>query len=481
MSHFLSVEQFLHEYVPAVLDDDAAVFAGAGLSRASGYVDWKTLLRSFAEELGLDLDIETDLVAVAQYHFNREGRVKARLSQKVVDEFTRAATLSEAHKNLAAIPIKTFWTSNYDGLIEHALCAADRSPIVRKPGTSMTSTPRGRTAEVLKLHGDVSDPDRVVITKEDYERYAAANPALLIRLQNDLITKSFLFVGFSFYDPNLELILSQVRQAAGDPPRQHYAIFKRPQRVEYATPKKFKYELNRWQLRMEDLQRYGVKPVVVEEYDDVAEVIRQVRLRSQRRRVFVSGSFADPSPWERARIEGFCQALGRRIVQEGFDLANGFGLGVGSPVIAGALEELYRRGADLLERRLLLRPFPQTPPQSMSGAALWDRYRRDLIAPTGFAVFVSGNKEDESGGIVRADGMRDEFDIAVELQTFVLPIGSTGNVARELWERVHDDFERYFPGKTPRKSFKMLGSPTATDQQLLDALFHLVHWLAVHG
>ena len=33
-------KQFLREYVKAIRDGNAAVFAGAGLSRPSGFVDW---------------------------------------------------------------------------------------------------------------------------------------------------------------------------------------------------------------------------------------------------------------------------------------------------------------------------------------------------------------------------------------------------------------------------------------------------------
>lgn len=479
VSDFLTVEQFLQEYVPAVLDDDAAVFAGAGLSRSAGFVDWKQLLRTFADELGLDLDIETDLPAVAQYHLNREGRVRSRLNQKLTDELSKTATPSDAHINLSLLPISTFWTSNYDSLIEDALRNAERSPVVRQPGRTLTVTRRGAKTEVLKMHGDVGDVDRVVITTDDYERYASDNAALLIRLRNDLIAKSFLFVGFSFADPNLQLIFGQLRQVVGDGPRTHYAVFKKPNASEYATPARYRYELNRWKLRLQDLQRFGIKPVVVDDYDDIPELLRQIRLRSQRRRIIVSGSYAKSEAWPETRLNEFCQALGRRIIVEGYDLANGFGLGVGSPLIAGAVEELYRAKATSLERRLLLRPFPQTRPRGITLDELWDRYRHDLIAPAGFAIFVAGNKEDPSSGeVVPATGVRAEFEIARTLGAYVVPIGATGSVAGELWRQVRNDFSDYFPLKAPKRPFDVLGSAKASNTEILDALFALIHWLA---
>lgn len=331
---------------------------------------------------------------------------------------------------------------------------------------------------MLKLHGDIADPDRVVVTKDDYERYSTENAALLLRLRNDLVTRSFLFVGFSFADPNLDLIFGQLRQIVGDSPRTHYAIFKRPHRTEYGKAARFRYELNRWKLRLQDLQRFGIKAVVVDDYDDIPELLRQIRVRAQRRRILVSGSYAVSETWDEGRLIDFCQELGRRIVTEGYDLANGFGLGVGSPVIGGAIEELYRANATSLERRLLLRPFPQTRPRGITREALWERYRRDLIAPVGFAVFVAGNKVDPSGAVVAANGVRAEFDIAHEQGKFVLPVGATGSMAAELWEEVNQNFADYMPAKTPRRPFAVLGSRTASNEAILDALFTLVTWLA---
>lgn len=42
--------QFLREYIKAIRNGNAAVFAGAGLSRPSGVVVWKELLRPLPEE-----------------------------------------------------------------------------------------------------------------------------------------------------------------------------------------------------------------------------------------------------------------------------------------------------------------------------------------------------------------------------------------------------------------------------------------------
>jgi hypothetical protein len=68
--------EFLRKYCGALHSKSAAVFAGAGLSIASGYVDWKTLLRDAFKVLCLDPKKENDLPAIAQYYCNRDGGQK---------------------------------------------------------------------------------------------------------------------------------------------------------------------------------------------------------------------------------------------------------------------------------------------------------------------------------------------------------------------------------------------------------------------
>lgn len=40
------------------------VFAGAGLSAASGYVDWKTLLEPMGRQLGLNMNMDLTLLVI---------------------------------------------------------------------------------------------------------------------------------------------------------------------------------------------------------------------------------------------------------------------------------------------------------------------------------------------------------------------------------------------------------------------------------
>lgn len=78
---------FIKNYLSALNNGDAAIFAGAGLSAPSGCVNWKQLLREIAEELELDIEKESDLVAIAQYYYNKNGCNRTKLNDIIKDAF----------------------------------------------------------------------------------------------------------------------------------------------------------------------------------------------------------------------------------------------------------------------------------------------------------------------------------------------------------------------------------------------------------
>lgn len=162
-------EVLIREYVKALHEENTAIFAGAGLSAASGFVNWKGLLKEAAEELQLDINKETDLISLAQYFFNKNGR--QRLSQLVLDNFSAQAQINDNHRILAQLPIDTYWTTNYDRLIERSLTEAGKNPDIKiKPNDFALLRPK-RDAIVYKMHGDIERADETVLIKDEYEMY----------------------------------------------------------------------------------------------------------------------------------------------------------------------------------------------------------------------------------------------------------------------------------------------------------------------
>lgn len=200
-------ERFYSEYTRALREGTAALFAGAGLSVPAGYVDWKKLLRPLAEQLRLDVDQETDLPALAQFSVNEEGGRRTAVSQRILEDLTREAELTPSHRLLAGLPIRTVWTTNYDDLLEKSFTEAGKRPDVKRRETSLTLTRPDADVTLYKMHGDITEPEKAVLTQDDYESYSDSRQLFTTTLQAELATKTFLFLGFSFTDTNLGHIL----------------------------------------------------------------------------------------------------------------------------------------------------------------------------------------------------------------------------------------------------------------------------------
>nr|VFK16768.1 MAG: SIR2-like domain-containing protein [Candidatus Kentron sp. LPFa] len=467
--------QFIKRYAEVLGSGDAALFAGAWLSRAAGYVDWRALLKEIAIDLDLDIDRESDLVALAQYHLN-EKRTRWRLNQAIVDRLAGSAILTKAHRILARLPISTVWTTNYDQLLERSFEDAGKVVDLKLTQENLAQTRRGRDVALYKMHGCVTQPHEAVLTKDDYERYEMTRPLFVESLKGDLIARSFLFLGFSFADPNIDYILSRARVLLGANAREHFCVMRKPQRPNGADARQqaeYEYEQRKTELRHADLLRFGIETIWVDEFDHIEPLLDALSSFIHRKSVFVSGAAHDPAPLGRDRLDGLARGIGMRLIGEGYNLVSGFGLSPGEQCVIGALRALYRipKGDDL--ERLVVRPFPRVEPASQQIQNT--HHREDLIARSGALVVLAGNRRQaDADGVEASPGVLEEVDIALRAGKRVIPIGATGHAARKIWERAKAEPERYLPGIEAGEELTTLGDANATNEALTNALFALL-------
>lgn len=435
-------EQFLREYIKVIRDGNAAVFAGAGLSRPSGFVNWKELLRPLAKDIGLNIDEEHDLTAVAQYVRNEYG-TRSSINSTILEAFSKDVKKNENVSILTRLPIYTYWTTNYDRLIEEGLRDANRNCDVKIDYRQLSNTKRDRDAIVYKMHGDVEHPAEAVLTKDDYVQYERNHPLFRSVLQGDLISKTFLFLGFSFEDPNLDSLLSQVRLLLDENIRNHYCFMKRVIKNDTMDDESFGYEKARQDLREADLKRYGIQTIFVDDYSEITEILRELENAVLANNVFISGSadFFDGT-WSKAEIEELAYKLANKLVKEGFRVTSGFGLGIGSSVINGALDEIYNSRYKQISDHLCMRPFPQGISDVEDRKEKWKKYREDILSENGVAIFLSGNKK-VGGNKSIADGCLQEYEIAKQNKCMIIPIGTTGDAARYIYDDIKDNIEKY--------------------------------------
>lgn len=443
-----------------------AIFAGAGLSRAAGFVDWRTLLKPIAEDLDLDADKEWDLVALAQYHANANLFNRAKLNQLLVTEFCRGLQPTVNHDILARLPIDTFWTTNYDHLIESSLENNGKIADVKYTVKQLTTTKTKRDAVVYKMHGDAAHPSDAVLTRDDYEQYHIRMQPFLSALGGDLVSRTILFLGFSFADPNLEYILSRVRIQYEGNQRQHHCILRSPSQNPDEPLADFEYRQRKESLFVKELLRVGIKVTYVETFDEITTILRAVEDKCRRRTIFISGAAVNYAPWTQVQSENFIFELSKEVCKARFRVISGFGLGVGSAVISGVLEQTIMNGKKLDDDQLILRPFPQSQVGERPLPDLWRDYRRMMLAHAGIAIFLFGNKLVD-GEVVESAGMRQEFEIARENGVFIIPIGITESISRTLWSEVVCGFEpdNYAQGNRLLELLKALGSKDTTLEQ----------------
>jgi len=444
MKYENEIEVFINDFVKDLNEGTASIFAGAGLSIPAGYVNWTDLMTEIAQDLGLDIKVEKDLISIAQYHVN-ENRTRSKINRKIIEEFTEEAIETENHKIIARLPISSIWTTNYDELIEKTFVKEKKIVDVKFTNSQLLTTKPKRDIVIFKMHGDVNHPNDAILTKEQYEQYYQTHEPFINALAGELITKTFLFIGFSFSDPNLDYVLSRLNFRFKEEKRQHYCFVKKNILGDSQNPDKatFDYNVRRQALAINDLKRYGIKSLQIENYADITNILKEIEHRYKKRTVFISGSAETYEPYNKNEAIGFVHNLAKLLIENDYKIVNGFGWGVGSSVINGALEAIYKNPSKFSESQLILKPFPQFATGEKKLPDLWEEYRQKMISKCGISLFLFGNKNIDNK-IIEANGVIREFEISRDNGNICLPIGLTKYAAYTIFQSISKEPDAYF-------------------------------------
>lgn len=116
---------------------------------------------------------------------------------------------------------------------------------------------------IVKLYGDVDNPDSVVITKEDYIALFDQLPTISDLLKYYFSTKTLLFVGYDLTDPYFLQLYAYANQRTKGYQRRAYAVQQGPS----------EYELRRWNKR--NLEILDMSPD-----DFLTELAERIKIRT---------------------------------------------------------------------------------------------------------------------------------------------------------------------------------------------------------
>lgn len=439
------IEIFIKDFVKDLNEGTASIFAGAGLSVNAGFVNWAELMSEIAHDLGLNIENEKDLVSLAQFHVN-ENQTRSKINRKILEEFTEDAKETENHKLIARLPLSSIWTTNYDQLLETTFKNENKVVDIKYRNNQLLTTKPKRDIVIFKMHGDVNHADEAIITKQQYEQYHSTHEPFINALAGELTTKTFLFIGFSFTDPNLDYILSRLNFRYDKQQRQHYCFVKKHKLGDSQNPDEptLYYNSRKQYLTINDLKRYGIKSLLIDEYEDITEILKEIEYRYKKKTIFISGSAETYEPFDKNEAIGFVHNLSKVIIENDYRIVNGFGWGIGSSIINGALEAIYKNPIKYSESQLILKPFPQFETGDKPLKIMWEEYRQKMISQCGISLFIFGNKKNDDNEIIDADGVLREFEISKNNGNICIPIGLTGYATYQIYERISNDPKKYF-------------------------------------
>ncbi|WP_293240456.1 SIR2 family protein [Mycolicibacterium sp.] len=189
-----------------------SLFMGAGVSRPAGLPDWWRLLDDLADEAGVVRpSLEQDPFEAAIPIVEALGD---RYHAEVVKRLDKGRH-AIGHALLATLRVDRMVTTNFDECMELAL----EVPSAGEFRVLARQLVDGSRPWLLKLNGDVKQPDSIVLTSADLSRSPSERKALEGVVQTLLLTSHLLFVGFSLTDKNFLALadaVTKVRALAVD-------------------------------------------------------------------------------------------------------------------------------------------------------------------------------------------------------------------------------------------------------------------------
>lgn len=199
------------------------LFVGAGISAAAGVPIWGQLLNTIAEWLRpkdalvankiIELVRTGDFLRAAEFFYLSDTTDAERY--KVLLDNLKPKNSAAVHP-LCMLPVRGALTTNFDRLLNDGFAVTKKAAPLdfRRGDPSFQQTLWTDDLFVSRIHGFVESPQSIVLSKSQFDQLDED------RTYKDILThfatrSNLLFVGFSFSDPAIDSVLSEINRVYG--------------------------------------------------------------------------------------------------------------------------------------------------------------------------------------------------------------------------------------------------------------------------
>jgi NAD-dependent SIR2 family protein deacetylase len=242
------------------LSERVVPFVGAGVSMSVGWTQggvqksgpsWAELVNQAALKLDFK-DPEllrvrgTDLQILEYFKLKNSGQFASLTNWLYSEMRPPDADLAKSriHRELANLSkCRIFYTTNYDDFLERSF-GLHKRPVrtiaVEADIAGPLSAPG--TCEIVKFHGDLDHPDKMVLSESHYEKRLTLASEMDYRLRSDMLGRVLLFLGYSFRDWNVSYIFRLINDIFHELPS---SITGRRAFITVPDPSDFEFQLFR--------------------------------------------------------------------------------------------------------------------------------------------------------------------------------------------------------------------------------------------
>lgn len=208
-----------------VREERVILWVGSGFSSYAGYptgTQLPSIMLSSLGELpeGAPIPSSASLQEAADYYVRQKER--SGLNSFLVEQFGKEPSRCDVHESLALINrIKYIVTTNYDPLFERAY--GDKIVVISQDDHLPVSTEYPDKTILHKIHGDIAQPDTIVITSEDYKAFKS-DTIVWSEIRSLLAKYSVVFIGYSIRDSNVVDMLNDIYERIGKQKHPYFFI-----------------------------------------------------------------------------------------------------------------------------------------------------------------------------------------------------------------------------------------------------------------